>query len=249
VVGAGLLDPLRKSGNRVGRTIGRALEAARRTCHPVDVRGGQWGHHWFVPFQLHAKLSPSSIKLPSMSRLQFAKFGEEEVHILVPLTSHLSSMFGEGGHQSAVDGRGWAKGWPGAVACQRSRFMGQANGQAILKGGGRGSFLGKQPTIVDGISRTSRRWAIAHFYLLEHYSYVGVRRKMTTRTSTLLGDNFWVICPKLEQRREGPPPPCLWWWVDSLFISNANRFWNSNLSTSHGPYSYYHKEVGRMREE
>jgi hypothetical protein len=32
---------------------------------------------------------------------------------------------------------------------------------------------------------------------------------MTTRMSTLLGDDFWVICPKLEQRREGPPPPPL----------------------------------------
>jgi hypothetical protein len=127
--------------------------------------------------------------------------------------------------------------------------MGQANGRAALKGGGRGLILGKQPLIVDDIGRTSRWWAIAHFYPLEVYSYVEVRRKMTTRMSTLLGDDFWVICPKLEQRREGPPPPCLWWWVGSLFISNAKRFWSSNLLTSHQPYSYYDEEVGRMREE
>jgi hypothetical protein len=127
--------------------------------------------------------------------------------------------------------------------------MGQANGRAALKGGRRGSFLGKQPSIVDGIGRMSRRWAIAHIYPLEVHSYVGVRRKMATRTSTLFGDNFWVICPKLEQWCERPPPPHLWWWVGSLFISNAKRFWSSNLSTSHRPYSYYNEEVGRMREE
>ncbi len=78
--------------------------------------------------------------------------------------------------------------------------MGQANGQAALKRGERGSFLWKQPSIVDGIGRTSRQWAIAHFYPIEVYSYVGVRRKLTMRMSTLLGDIFWVICPKLEQR-------------------------------------------------
>jgi hypothetical protein len=110
-------------------------------------------------------------------------------------------------------------------------------------------FQGKQPLIVDGIGRTSRRRAIAHFYPIEVYSYVGVRRKMTTRTSTLLEDNFWVVCPKLEQWHEGPPPPPFVVVGGITLISNVKRFWRSNLSTSHQPYSYYDEEVGRMREE
>jgi len=45
---------------------------------------------------------------------------------------------------------------------------------ALVAGRRRGSFLGKKPTSVDGIVRTSRRCAVAHhFYPQFINSYVG----------------------------------------------------------------------------
>jgi hypothetical protein len=87
--------------------------------------------------------------------------------------------------------------------------MGRANGRAALKGGGKGLFLGKQPSIVDGIGRTSRRWAIAHFYPLEVYSYIGVCRKMKTRTSILWETIFGLFVPSLSNGVKGRLPPHL----------------------------------------
>jgi hypothetical protein len=45
---------------------------------------------------------------------------------------------------------------------------------ALIAGRRRGSFLGKKPSSVDGIARTSRRCALAHhFYPQFINSYVG----------------------------------------------------------------------------
>jgi hypothetical protein len=104
--------------------------------------------------------------------------------------------------------------------------MGRANGRAALKEGGRGSFLGKQPSIVDGIGRTSRQWAIAHFYPLEIYSYVGLCRKMTTRTSNLLGEVFFggggLFVPSLSNGMKGRlPPTCGGGWDHFLFQTQS----------------------------
>ncbi len=39
---------------------------------------------------------------------------------------------------------------------------------ALVAGRRRGSFLGKQPSSVDGIAKTSQGWAVAHFVTLGH---------------------------------------------------------------------------------
>jgi hypothetical protein len=62
----------------------------------------------------------------------------------------------------------------GAVARKESRVAKATVLAALVAGRRRGSFLGKKPSSVDGIVRTSQRCAVAHhFYPRFIYSYVG----------------------------------------------------------------------------
>ncbi len=67
-----------------------------------------------------------------------------------------------------IEGEGRAGSRLRAIAREKNQVTKAIVLAALIAGRRRGSFLGKQPSSIDGIIRTSWRWAIAHFVTLGH---------------------------------------------------------------------------------